>query len=146
MNPKENELLQQLFHHNLVRTAIKFRLLETEVILLNDEQATQLLNIAEYYSTQASDEAKIKSFLICALLWENQAFHWDGLKPFITRVMIRIGLISSAKMISWNEVLGNFNSFGSYLEELYATMKLTSHEVNCGISVLTLSSFQKRMW
>lgn len=142
----EDELLKELFHNNLVRTAIKFGLLEGDVITLSDEQATQLLNIAEYYSTQPSDEAKIKSFLICALLYENQAAHWDGLKPFITRIMIRIGLTSSAKMISWNEESGAFNSFGSYMEELYATMKLTSHEVTCGTSILTLSSFQKRMW
>lgn len=146
MNPHENELLEQLFHNNLVRTAVKFGLLVADTAVLTDKQATQLLNIAEYYSTQPADEAKIKSFLICALLWENQAAHWDGLRPFITRIMIRIGLTSSAKMISWNDESSTFNSFGSYLEELYATMKLTAHEVTCGTSILTLSSFQKRMW
>ena len=146
MIANEEKLLGELYLYNLERTAHKFGLLETQTAKLSDEQATQLLNIAEYYSVQPADEAKIKSFLICALLWENQAAHWDGLKPFITRVLIRIGLTSSAKMISWNESLGNFSSFGSYLEELYATLQLSSHEVTCGESILTLSSFQKRMW
>jgi hypothetical protein len=146
MYPNENTLLSNLFNYNLERTAVKFGLIKTPASKISDEDATQLLNIAEFYSIQPADEAKIKSFLICALLWENQESHWDGLKPFMTRVLIRMGLTSSAKMISWNEESGLFNSFGSYLEQLYATIKLCSHEVRCGSSILTLSSFQKRMW
>ncbi|MES2458686.1 MAG: DEAD/DEAH box helicase [Bacteroidota bacterium] len=146
MYKDEETLLTELYKYNLEQTALKFGLIDAVTLTLDDAKATKLLNIAEYHSVQPADDAKIKSLLICALLWENKIAEWVGLKAFISRILIRIGLSTSAKMVNWDLETSSFNSFGSYIEELYATLKIVSHEVSCGKGKIILSSFQKRMW
>ena len=147
MYKDSDKLIQELFEYNLTQTAIKFGLLEqSKSIPFENKKATKLLNIAEYLSNKSSDNDKIKSFLICALLWENKHEDWHALKSFLPRILIKIGLTTSAKMIGCDANSNSFASFGSYIEELFSTAKLISHEVTLFNSKLVLSSFQKRMW
>lgn len=138
--------IKDLYEHNLRSTAVKFGLISDPLVELDDKKATRLLNIAEYLSNQASDEDKIRSFLICALLWENKKQGWHALESFLPRILIKIGLSTSARMIGWNGNQQCFSSFGSYIEELFSTLKIISHEIDVVGSKIVLSSFQKRMW
>lgn len=139
-------LLQELFQHNLRRTAIKFGFIDEVSLPFDDKKATKLLNVAEYLSNKASDNDKIKSFLICALLWENKESDWYALESFIPRILIKIGLNTSATMIGKSDSPNGFASFGSYIEELFTTINLLSSEVSICGNNLELSSFQKRIW
>lgn len=142
----ENAFLALLFDYHLEQTALRFGLIDNSSKEITDEDATKLLNFAEVKSLNADDKSKILSFLICALLWENRKPHWEALQSFLTRIFVRIGLGTSAKMVNWNEELASFWSLGSYLDELYSTQSLISHEEKIGDLSIILSSFQKRMW
>lgn len=146
MYQDSDALLQELFKHNLTQTAIKFGLVEENTQPFDIKKATKLLNIAEYLSNKSGDTDKIKSFLICALLWENKHDDWHGLKSYLPRILIKIGLTTSAKMIGHNTESNSFASFGSYIEDLFSTAKIINHEVTLFNTTLVLSAFQKRMW
>ncbi|PBQ32734.1 hypothetical protein CNR22_13435 [Sphingobacteriaceae bacterium] len=140
------DLLKELFEYNLAQTAVKFGLSDKQLGPFDIKKATKLLNVAEFLSNKSGDEDKIKSFLICALLWENRQQDWHALKSFLPRVLIKIGLTTSAKMIGHNNETNAFASFGSYIEELFSTAKIINHEVSLFNTTIVLSSFQKRMW
>ncbi|MES2373389.1 MAG: DEAD/DEAH box helicase [Bacteroidota bacterium] len=136
----------ELFHHNLHQVALKFGLVDEGPPALEEDTVCRLLNRAEEYSFEPTNEERYKSLLICALLWENKHEAWSALAPFISKILIRLGLTTSAKMVNWNKDLALFNSFGSLLEELCATVQLMDSEVSIADQKLTLSDFQKRMW
>lgn len=146
MYKDSDKLLEELFEFNLTQTAKKFGFIEKDNASFDNKKAAKLLNLTEYLSNKTGDTDKIKSFLICALLWENRQEDWHALKSYLPRILIKIGLTTSAKMIGCNENSNSFVSFGSYIEELFSTAKLINHEVQLYKSTLVLSTFQKRMW
>lgn len=141
-----DNILKQLFAFNLEATAIKFNLLKKPSFELNEKEVVQLLNFAERLSHNPIDEDKIKSFLICALIWENKKPEWVALESFISRILINIGLSTSAKMVGWNNETSTFNSFNSVIEEVYSSIRLSNHEVILGNQNILLSELQKRIW
>ncbi len=141
-----SSLENELFLYNLKKVAEKFGLISEEISPFPESKACQLLNLAEDYSFNPADEDRYKSLLITALLWENRQPQWSGLPPFISRILIRLGLGTSAKMVNWNNQFGLFNSLGSLIEELCSTVDLAGHEVTISNQKIILSDFQKRMW
>lgn len=140
------EIEKKLFEINLSNVAKRFNLLDSDIPCLSEAEAANLLNLAEEYSLEITDKYKAKSLLICAFLWENKNPDWLGLRPFISRILIRIGLSTTAKMVGWNTEYNLFNSFGSLIEEVTSTVELIKHEVSIKENKILLSSFQKRMW
>lgn len=141
-----SQLEYDLFNHNLHQVAFKFGLVDEGPSALQEGTVCKLLNLAEEYSFEPTNEERYKSLLISALLWENKQEQWSALAPFISKILIRLGLTTSAKMVNWNKDLALFNSFGSLLEELCATVQLMDTEVLVANQKITLSDFQKRMW
>lgn len=135
-----------LFRYNLIQVARKFGLVEDDGSRLQIGIATEALNLSEEYSFSYTNEDRLLSLLLCAMTWENREDDWHGIKPFIARILIRLGLATSAKMINWNADNQLFSSLGSLIEELTSTTKLISYEVTINGKVLILSDFQKRMW
>lgn len=142
MNPLEMDLLDL----NLRQVAFKFGFLPDDIFPFDEEAACRLLNLSEQYSFEPTDQERYKSLLIAALVWENRQQHWDGIGPFIARILIRLGLTTSAKMVNWNPGSGMFNSLGSFIDELYSTVQLLEYEVMILDQKIILSDFQKRMW
>lgn len=149
---KYNDQIIKLLHYDLLTFAKKLDLITdiNEVDLLTDEDAAKLLNIAEKFSRNASDdETRIKCVTICGLLWEHRKDEWKALPSFLIQLLIRMNLGPSAKMIDsyFNDSPDQFDSIGSFISELYLTKKLIEHEVIVGgDNTLLLSDFQKRMW
>lgn len=141
-----SSLEKEFFSYNLHQVALKFGLVDEGPPALEEDTVCRLLNRAEEYSFEPTNEERYKSLLICALLWENKQEKWSALAPFISKILIRLGLTTSAKMVNWNKELALFNSFGSLLEELCATVQLMDSEVSVADQKITLSDFQKRMW
>ena len=143
---KLSEIEDDLFIYNLSRVAEKFGLCKNISLEFAEDKACKLLNLAEQYSNEPSDEYRYKSLLITALVWENRKDNWIAIGPFISRILIRLGLGTSAKMVNWNNQFNQFNSLGSFIEELYSSANLSSHEIDIAGQTLILSDFQKRMW
>jgi len=142
----ENEVINDLFLYNLRVVAKKFGLINDQILSLSANNATTLLNIAEEYSFKPTNEDRLLSLLICAIIWENRSDKWEGLPSFLTRILIRIGLGTTAKMVNWDSEQNVFRSLGSLIDELHAVIKLSSHEVTINQNKIVLSDFQKRMW
>lgn len=140
------QIVHDLFVLNLRQVAKKFGLIEHDVPNLFATEATRILNLAEEYSFQPSDEERMLSLILCAMVWENKQEGWYVLRPFIGRILIRLGLGTSARMVNWNTELNLFNSLGSIIDELASTVKLLEHEVSIYGHKIILSDFQKRMW
>lgn len=135
-----------LFQYNLIQVARKFGLLNEEIPPLSIKAATEALNSAEEYSFSLTNEERLLSLILCAMVWENRQENWHAIKPFIGRILIRLGLGTSAKMVNWDNEYNLFSSLGSIVEELSSTTKLISYEVSINGKSLILSDFQKRMW
>jgi len=144
MNLPEN--VKELFELNLRQVARKFGLIEDDSELLPIQKAVHILNLAEEYSFSPTDEERLLSLILSAMVWENRQENWYALKPYIGRILIRLGLGTSAKMVNWNSEYGLFNSLGSFIDDLTSTVKLIEHEVNINNHKIILSDFQKRMW
>lgn len=140
------QIITDLFELNLRQVAKKFGLLDGDVPELSGNDAARILNLAEEHSFEPSDEDLLLSLILCALVWENRKEEWLALKPFIGRILIRLGLGTSARMVNWNTELNVFNSLGSIIDELTSTVKLLDHEVTIQGHKIILSDFQKRMW
>jgi hypothetical protein len=135
-----------LFQYNLKQVARKFGLLEEDLPPLSIKEVTEILNEAENYSFSPTNEDRLLSLILCAMIWENRNDDWLALKPFIGRILIRLGLGTSAKMVNWSTEYNLFNSLGSLVEDLVSTVKLIDHQVIIRGHTIILSDFQKRMW
>jgi len=138
--------IEDLFKYNLRQVAYRFGLIEGATATFPMARATKILNIAEELSFAADNEARLMSLLLCALIWENRLGDWPAIRPFIGRILIRLGLGTTAKMVNWDRQFNVFSSLGSLINELSATVKLMEYEVRIGDHKIVLSDFQKRMW
>lgn len=142
----DKEIINDLVLYNLKVVAKKFGLVDEVGLSLPENKIVQLLNIAEECSFKPANEDRLLSLLICGVIWENRKETWEGLPSFITSILIRIGLGTTAKMVNWDIQNNIFQSLGSLIDELHATIRLSNHEVTINGSKLVLSDFQKRMW
>jgi hypothetical protein len=139
------ETVDSLLQINLEQVAAKFGLIDSKRTL-STSHAVKLLNLAEQHSFQPTNEERTFSLVLCALVWENRQESWRSLGPFIGRILIRLGLGTSARMVNWNLDYDCFDSLGSIVDDLSSTLKLIDHEVIINGHKLVLSDFQKRMW
>lgn len=146
MDELEKQTVDELFDYNLKVVAKKFGLISDTLTHFPDNKATLLLNLAEEYSDKPANEDKIFSLLLCAILWENRQDEWTNIGPFICRLLIRIGLGTTAKMVNWDKESNLFYSLGSLISELCSTASLLKHEISINGHAVILSDFQKRMW
>ncbi|MBL7730022.1 MAG: DEAD/DEAH box helicase [Chitinophagaceae bacterium] len=137
---------EELFRLNLQQVAKKFGLIDDDIPSLPIADAVKVLNSAEDLSFSPSDEDRLMSLVLCALVWENRQDDWHAIKPFIGRILIRLGLGTSAKMVNWNSEYNLFESLGSVIDDLTSTTKLIEHEITIRDCKIILSDFQKRMW
>ncbi|MEC0329157.1 DEAD/DEAH box helicase [Paenibacillus sp. FSL R5-0527] len=146
----EDILVQKLLMHDLEAFSIKLGLVQKKRNELTTEDAVRLLNIAEMYSRdQTTNQIKEKCLLICGLIWEHRNPEWQALPSFLVRILSRLGLMPTTKMIDldYDEQSDSFSGLGSLIDEIYVSSYFLQNEVSIGEAhELLLSNFQKQMW
>ena len=66
------QIVTDLFELNLRQVAKKFGLLDIAVPELSGNDAARILNLAEEYSFEPSDEDRLLSLILCALVWKTE--------------------------------------------------------------------------
>ena len=66
------QIVTDLFELNLRQVAKKFGLLDIAVPELSGNDAARILNLAEEYSFKPSDEDRLLSLILCALVWKTE--------------------------------------------------------------------------
>ncbi|MFB3226643.1 DEAD/DEAH box helicase [Exiguobacterium sp. PHA03] len=145
----DDKLIGDLLKHDLRAFSFKIGAIDLRPDL-DVKLATKALNLAEKLSRDFNNTvSKQKCLLICGLIWEHRNIEWEGLVPFMVRLLTRIGLSPSTIMIDQNidnESL-TYSGLGSILDETYVASYLIDSEVEVskGNSIL-LSQFQKSIW
>lgn len=147
---QENKLIEELLRFDLEVFAQKIGAINKTNNSLDTELAVKLLNMAEKYSRNiTNDSIKEKCLYICGLIWEHRQPEWKALPSFLIRVISRLGLMPTTKMIDLNydKDTDTFSGLGNLMDELYVTKYFMENEVLVGNGhYLLLSNFQKNMW
>ncbi len=147
MLSNEDTMVRDLLYYDLQKFAKRTQLFNSEIHPFKTTDAVKLLNLAERYSRDPSDEKKEICLLICGLLWEHKRDEWNNIEEFLMTLFSRLGLGPSTKMFSsYNPIEDNYDEMYSIINELETTARLMDYEVNIKESTLLLSKFQKDLW
>lgn len=143
-----DELLKRLLRFDLETCAFKLGSAQ-EPTLMSDADAVSLLNLAERYSRDVSDESRLKCLMICGLMWEHRRAEWRALPGFVMNLMSRIGLDPALPMVDaqYSPSEGRLAPVGDHHIEASIAARSLLHEVSLGEGKkLVLSEFQHRVW
>lgn len=144
-----NQYIDKLLKYDLETFAVQTGLKKYTNIKFTTEDAVKLLNLAENMSRNiTNDDMRNKCLMICGLIWEHRQESWEALPNFLMKILTRIGLASSAKMLNpeFNLEYDTFSERGSILDEFYLSSEFMKSEVKVRDKNILLSSFQKSMW
>lgn len=144
-----NDELNKLLRYDLETFAVQTGFKKKINNKLTTKDAVKLLNLAEDMSRNiTNNDMRNKCLMICGLIWEHRRPEWEALPNFLIKILTRIGLASSAKMLDdeFDIVSDTFSDRGSILDEFYLSSEFLKSEVEVMNRTLLLSSFQKSMW
>jgi hypothetical protein len=148
-----DELIKRLLRYELETFAAKLKRsagvnLRSEIAPLSDGEAAELLNVAEQYSRQEADGARMRCLLISGLMWEHRRDTWLALPGFVMNLLSRIGLDPALPMVDreYDKEVGKLAAVGVPHIEASIAARALLHEVAVGGDRLVLSEFQLRVW
>jgi hypothetical protein len=146
IQPQDREVIKELLLYDLNEFAFEIGFGEAHTELA-ELLAIRALNLAERLSRASDEDAKRIALLLCAIVWEHRETNWTELPIFLTEILARMGLLTSALMVSKNGDSQVFASLGSYLGELRIARRIIENRVTMGeFGDLLLTEFQKKMW
>ncbi|MGN8648331.1 DEAD/DEAH box helicase [Gracilibacillus sp. HCP3S3_G5_1] len=143
------QYIDKLLKYDLETFAVQTGLKKSTNIKFTAEDAVKLLNLAENMSRNiTNDDMRNNCLMICGLIWEHRQESWKALPTFLMKILTRIGLASSAKMLDSEFDINEdtFSDRGSILDEFYLSSEFMKSEVRVRNKKVLLSSFQKSMW
>lgn len=98
-----------------------------------------------YSRDQTTNQIKEKCLLICGLIWEHRNPEWQALPSFLVRILSRLGLMPTTKMIDldYDEQSDSFSGLGSLIDEIYVSSYFLQNEVSIGKHMNSCYQFSK---
>ncbi|WP_374000287.1 DEAD/DEAH box helicase [Bdellovibrio bacteriovorus] len=148
-------MIEKLLKNTLELFASKVGLTQVPPKLTLEEIA-QLLNEADSLSMVEGDRlAHSKAISLCGLISEIVPPEAEGAAAYISRILLRVGLAPTAKMVQsqlkycFDEEKNSsyyLNDLGSYVDNAIAAVGVASNQVSVNGYILNLTEFQKRIW
>lgn len=147
LKTNHNEIVRDLLKVEHSSIAYKLEFIPTPYDLIDNELLYRTIGMLDELS-RVDDEISRKVIIMAsAILWSYKDNAWDGLREYLLLILSRSGFAPSSIMI--DEKYGEdskFESFSSFVNELYTTIYHIKNEIIIQNKKFLLTRFQKEVW